>query len=96
MRVTHEGHTYDLLPDGSRGWILGTVKTVADESSKNFGQERLTDTIFPSTFAGGLKLLIDRMVADGLSPSAGLQDAVVTVAHLYATIGDAARSEVSS
>lgn len=91
MRVTHEGQTYDLSPDGSRGWILGTVKTVAKKESERYGEEFLYDTIFPSTFAGGLKALLERMVADGLSPSAGLQEAVVTVAHLYATIGDAAR-----
>ena len=90
MRVTQNGRTYLLEPDGSRGWMLSTIKLRGSEAATP-GAEAKTDTIYPSSFPGGLKALLERMVADGLAPDATLTEAVATVAHLYATIGDAAK-----
>ncbi len=88
MRVTHEGFTYELTPD-NHCWLLSTVKTRADDHEKDPGGEYLSNTVFPGSFPAACRSLLDRMMRDGLSPHAGLTEAVATVAHLYATIGEA-------
>ena len=88
MRVTHEGFTYEIKADQPRGWILCTVRTRSADS-KRPGEEYLHDIVYPGAFDSTCRSLLDRMMRDGLSPHAGLTEAVATVAHLYATIGEA-------
>lgn len=93
MRVTHEGLTYEIRAY-RQCWLLSTVKirdTMSDPELAGTGPggEYLSNTVFPGTFPAACRSLLDRMMRDGLSPHAGLTEAVATVAHLYATIGEA-------
>ena len=80
---------YVVRPD-KVGWVLSTVK-VYGEDSKKAGEEHETDITYPGNYAHAMRSLLDRMVKDGHDPGATLQEAVATVAHLYAKIGEEVR-----
>lgn len=80
---------YVLRPDADC-WVLSRVK-VYGKDAKKAGQDYETDYVYPGRFDQALRLLLDRMVRDGIDPDADLDKVVATVAHLYATIGEAAR-----
>ena len=82
---------YVVRPDHV-GWIVATIKVRGSEA-KQAGEEYETDVVYPSTFAQALSTLLDRMVRDGLDPDASIHEAVATVAHLYAHIGDAVAND---
>ena len=48
--------------------------------------------MYPARFDQALKTLLDRLVKDGIEPDATLEQAVATVAYLYATIGSMVES----
>ena len=77
---------YVVRPD-AQCWIVATVKTFLRGSQK--GEEYESDVVYPGHFDQALRTLLDRMVRDGLEPDATLEQAVATVAYLYATIGSA-------
>jgi len=43
--------------------------------------------VYPARFDQALTTLLDRLVRDGIEADATLEQAVATVAYLYATIG---------
>lgn len=92
MRITHKGRTYELEPK-DLCWKLTEIRVGDDPDKKNFGKEYHTSPVWPGTFQYALKCLLEMMVRDTLSADASLEEAVATVAHLYATIGDSVRVE---
>ena len=82
---------YVIRPD-SNCWILATIRTRPLDAKNNPGEEYETDVRYPARFDLALRDLLDRMVADGLTPDSDLERAVNTVSHLYATIGRAVES----
>ena len=75
-----------MVRPASNGWIVATVKTFRTGSQR--GEEYETDLVYPGRFDQALRTLLDRMVRDGLEPDTSLEQAVATVAYLYATIGN--------
>ena len=78
---------YVVRPDAN-GWIVATVKTFRTGSHK--GEEYETDLVYPGRFDQALRTLLDVLVRDGIEPDTSLEQAVTTVAYLYATIGNSA------
>ena len=68
------------------GWIVATVKRFRTGSQR--GEEYETDLVYPGRFDQALRTLLDRLVRDGVEPDTSLEEAVATVAYLYATIGN--------
>lgn len=69
------------------GWVVVTVK-IKGEDSKDAGEEYDSDPAYYARFDQALRTLLDRCVKDEITPTTSLSEAVATVAHLYATIGD--------
>ena len=67
------------------GWIVAAVKTFRTGSQR--GEEYETDLVYPGRFDQALRTLLDLLVRDGIEPDTSLEQAVATVAFLYATIG---------
>ena len=67
-------------------WIVATVKTRRTGAQK--GEEYEADVVYPGRFDQALRTLLDLLVRDGIEPNASLEQAVMTVAYLYATIGN--------
>ena len=87
MRIEHGGVVYEIRAD-DHCWVVETIKVrTADTKKTKKGDEYASNTVYPGRFDQACKSLLDRMVRDGLTPHAGLEEAVATVAHLYATIG---------
>ena len=80
---------YVIRPDANC-WIVATIKTRATGAQK--GEEYESDIVYPAHFDQALRTLLDRLVKDGIGPDTTLEQAVVTVAYLYATIGGRAGS----
>lgn len=72
------------------GWVVVTVKTKGDKTKDEDerGKEYDADPAYYSRFDQALRTLLDRCVKDEITPTTSLSEAVATVAHLYATIGD--------
>ena len=75
---------YVVRPDANC-WIVATVKTRRTGAQK--GEEYESDVVYPGRFDQALKTLLDRLVRDGIEPDTSLEQAVASVAYLYATIG---------
>ena len=66
-------------------WIVATIKTRATGAQK--GEEYESEVVYPGHFDQALRTLLDRLVKDGIGPDTTLEQAVATVAYVYATIG---------
>ncbi len=75
---------YVIRPDANC-WIVATIKTRATGAQK--GEEYESDIVYPAHFDQALNTLLDRLVKDGIGPDTTLEQAVATVAYVYATIG---------
>ncbi len=75
---------YVVRPDANC-WVVATTKTFLTGSQE--GEEYESDVVYPARFDQALTTLLDRLVKDGIEPDATLEQAVATVAYLYATIG---------
>ena len=78
---------YVIRPD-KNCWVVATIKTYLAGSQK--GEEYESNIVYPAYFDQALRTLPDRQVKDGIEPDTSLVQAVATVAHLYATIGNSA------
>ena len=66
-------------------WVVATIKTFLTGSQE--GEEYESDVVYPARFDQALKTVLDRSVKNRIEPDASLEQAVATVAYIYATIG---------
>ncbi len=74
-----------VVREDTNCWLVATVKTFLTGSQK--GEEYESDVAYPGQFDQALRTLLDRLVKDGIGPDTTLEQAVATVAYVYATIG---------
>ena len=75
---------YVIRPDANC-WVVATIKTFLTGSKE--GEEYESDVVYPARFDQALKTVLDRSVKNRIEPDASLEQAVATVAYIYATIG---------
>ena len=75
---------YVIRPD-TNCWVVATIKTFLTGSRD--GEEYESDVVYPARFDQALKTVLDRSVKNRIEPDASLEQAVATVAYIYATIG---------
>ncbi len=75
---------YVVRPEASC-WVVATIKTFLTGSKK--GEEYESDVVYPGHYDQALRTVLDRQVKNGIEPDTTLEQAVATVAYLYATIG---------
>ena len=75
---------YVIRPDANC-WVVATIKTFLTGSSE--GEEYESDVVYPAHYDQALKTVLDRSVKNRIEPDASLEQAVATVAYIYATIG---------
>ena len=82
---------YVVRPDANC-WIVATIKTFMTGSRK--GEEYESNIVYPGSYDQALKTLLDRMVRDEVETDTTLEQAVATIAYLYATVGLTAPSDL--
>ena len=87
MRVTVDGHTFDVSPDET-SWVVSTVRH-AGPTAKVPGGEKLANRSYYHYFPSALRDVVDRALKLSLSPDATLTEAVATVATIYALVHEA-------